>query len=169
MPCHRSRKEFAHGPPPTYDEALHASSSLYLPTGVHVARYQPYSLSYRVQYSMAFSSMPFADLFQSERQYTDIPVPQSPPMILQTGRSIVPPPHDLDDYVEYNGEETDEDEDEDDEDDWDDEDEDDQESDAGVLTLVRLSILIFYCLGIWLCWKVFVSSLLPCIPMPSVL
>lgn len=66
MPCHRSCKKFAHRPPPTHDEALNASSSLYLPIGAYVARYQPYSLSYGVQYPMPFSSMPFADLFSSK-------------------------------------------------------------------------------------------------------
>ncbi|KAK0450944.1 hypothetical protein EV421DRAFT_1776181 [Armillaria borealis] len=40
-------ENFAPRSPPTYDEALHASSSLYLPIGEYAARYQPYSLSYR--------------------------------------------------------------------------------------------------------------------------
>ncbi|KAK0197451.1 hypothetical protein F5146DRAFT_1130313 [Armillaria mellea] len=125
MPCHRSCKKFAHRPPPTHDEALNASSSLYLPIGAYVARYQPYSLSYGL-----------------EREYTDAPVPQTPAMIPQTGRLIVPPPYGLDDYVESDGEEMDEDED--DEDDWEDEDEYDQEwvRMLNVGRLIRLCILV---------------------------
>ncbi len=86
MPCHRSCKNFAPRSPPTYDEALHTSSSLYLPIGEYAARYQPYSLSYRVQYPVAFSSLPFADSFQFEGEYTDAPVPQTPVIIPQAGR-----------------------------------------------------------------------------------
>ncbi|KAK0502930.1 hypothetical protein EDD18DRAFT_1099927 [Armillaria luteobubalina] len=134
MPCHRSCKKFAPRPPPTYDEALHASSSLDLPIGA-------------VQYPMAFFSIPFADLFQFEREYTDAPEPQISAMIPQTGRFIVPPPYDLDDYVESNDEETGEDEE--DEEDWDDADEDDQEWDVrmpdiqgSVARFVRFCILV---------------------------
>ncbi|KAK0197031.1 hypothetical protein F5146DRAFT_25588 [Armillaria mellea] len=105
MPCHRSCKRFAPRPPPTYDEALHASSSLYLPIGEYAARYQPYSLSYRF-----------------EGEYIDVPVPQTPAIIPLNGRYIVPPHYDLDDYIGYESEETDEDED--DGTIWDDEDED---------------------------------------------
>lgn len=130
MPCHRSCKKFAPRPPPTYDEALHASSSLDLPIGAYVARHQPYSLSYRF-----------------EREYTDAPEPQISAMIPQTGRFIVPPPYDLDDYVESNDEETGEDEE--DEEDWDDADEDDQEWDVrmpdiqgSVARFVRFCILV---------------------------
>lgn len=126
MPCHRSCKNFASRSPPTYDEALHASSSLYLPIGEYAARYQPYSLSYRFG------------------EYTDTPVPQTPTIIPQTGRFIVPPHYDLDDYIEYDGEEADEDED--DEDDWDEdeEDEDDQERRVATPPLVTLCILVLF-------------------------
>ncbi|KAK0228230.1 hypothetical protein IW262DRAFT_1293084 [Armillaria fumosa] len=137
MPCHRSCKKFAPRSPPTYGEALHASSSLHLPIGA-------------VQYPTAFSSMPFADLFQFEREYTGAPVPQTSAMIPQTRRFIVPPPYDFDDYIEYNGEETDEDED--DEDDRDDADDDDQEWDVwmpNMGSLVRLVKLYILVLIVW--------------------
>ncbi|PBK96939.1 hypothetical protein ARMGADRAFT_720329 [Armillaria gallica] len=124
MPCHRSCKKFAPRSPPTYDEALHASSSLYLPIGEYAARYQPYSLSYRF-----------------EGDCTDAPVPQTPAIIPQTGRFIVPPHYDLDDYIEYDSERADEDED-----DWDDEDEDDQERRAATPPLVTLCILVLHML-----------------------
>ncbi|KAK0459806.1 uncharacterized protein EV420DRAFT_1641991 [Desarmillaria tabescens] len=112
MPCHRSCKQFVpRSTPPTYDEALHQNSSLHLSVGTYAARYQPYSLSYRF-----------------EGEYTDIPVPQTPAIVPQTDRFIVPPHFDLDDYLAYDSEEVDEDEDARDSDD---EDDDDVEENGG--------------------------------------
>lgn len=130
MPCHRSCKKFAPRSPPTYDEALRASSSLYLPIGEYTARYQPYSLSYRF-----------------EGEYADVPVPQTPAIIPQTGRFTVPPLYDLNDYIGYESEETDETED--DSDDWDDEDEDDQERKYEVLAMPPLVTLCILVLLVW--------------------
>ncbi|KAK0228618.1 hypothetical protein IW262DRAFT_628220 [Armillaria fumosa] len=127
MPCHRSCKKFAPRSPPTNDEALHASSSLYLPIGEYTARYQPYSLSYR---------------FEGE-DTVDVPVPQTPAIIPQTGRFTVPPHYDLDDYIGYESEETDENEDDEDED------EDDQERRHEVLVTPRLVTLCILVLFVW--------------------
>ncbi|KAK0459785.1 uncharacterized protein EV420DRAFT_1479030 [Desarmillaria tabescens] len=122
MPCHRSCKKFVPRYPPTYDEALHqnCSSSLHLSVGSYATRYQPYSLSYRF-----------------EGASTDIPVPQTPAIVPQTGRFIVPPHYDLDDYIEYDGEGAEEEEasDSDDDDDYEDEEEENNDDETSFTPL----------------------------------
>ncbi|KAG7452432.1 uncharacterized protein BT62DRAFT_897 [Guyanagaster necrorhizus] len=69
MPCYRSCKKFLPHYSSRHDETLHQNSSLHLSIGAYAARYQPYSLSYRF-----------------EAEYTDVPVPQTPAIVPQTGQ-----------------------------------------------------------------------------------